>query len=85
MKLMNGMNKEISWDITTIQQEASQDDGLTSYVTAICDNDTEVSISQHNGGDWDIGLNGDYHSSYDENDGLSAVKAFMSLVQENNK
>lgn len=50
--------KLLNFDKETIRNEASQD-GLTSFVIATCDDGTEISISQHNSGDWDVCVDGE--------------------------
>jgi hypothetical protein len=84
MKLVNGINKAIPWETKTIQEEAGFDTGMTSIVTATCDNGDEVTLSQHESGDWDIGLNGEPHEEYNEDEGEQATKDFMRLVATKN-
>lgn len=81
MKLVNGTGKTVNFTLSDIRREASRDDGFTSYVVA--ENERVViSLSQHESGDWDIGLNEEPYSTHDEEDGDEAVKEFMELVRE---
>jgi hypothetical protein len=79
LKLLNGMDKVIKFNKETIKSEASQD-GMTSFVKAICENGKEVVISQHSSGDWDISVNGDHYNSYDEEESDDAVDEFIRLI-----
>lgn len=83
MKLLNGANRAIPFNAARIKQEAAQT-GNTSIVTAECDNGTEVTISQHNSGCWDISVNENPEDEYTEEQADQAVARFMTLCQRNN-
>jgi hypothetical protein len=85
MKLVNGMNKLVKWDAKVIQQEAGFDTGMTSIVTATCDDGTEVTISQHEAGEWDVSLNEETTDTLEENEGTIATQRFMRYCQLHNK
>ena len=80
MKLVNGIDKPVTFSAAAIKKEASFDDGLTSIVFYKT-NDKEISISQHECGDWDISVDGEPHQEFDEQYGDNAVRNFLQLVR----
>jgi hypothetical protein len=83
MKLVNGMNRNVPWNLETIKKEASQE-GNTSIVTATCDDGTTVDVSQHDSGTWDISVEGEPAEEYYQHEGTEAVQHFMRIVQQHN-
>ena len=78
--LVNGINKIIAFRQKDIKREASYSDGLTSIVIYNGPR-TEISISQHGSGDWDLTVDGEPQDEYNEEDADDAVKEFIRLVQ----
>jgi hypothetical protein len=83
MILTQGTGQHVPFTHEAIKSEAGFDTGMTSIVQAKFDNDDEITISQHESGDWDISVNGEPHESHDDAD--DAVKSFIELVQHTNK
>lgn len=81
MILTNGMMRPIPFTFGAIKREASQD-GMTSIVTAICENGDEISISQHNSGTWDIAINDNPVEEFYQGEVTQAVQHFMRLIRE---
>jgi hypothetical protein len=71
--------------IPAIEAEAAQS-GVTSFVTARCDDGTEICLSQHSSGDWDIVV-GDYaiEDIYVADEADQAVREFMDLCRQHNR
>lgn len=78
MKLTNGMNKTVAFNLEAIKEEASQQ-GKTSFVQAEFPSGKTISISQHESGDWDICGPGDDNIEFEDGDATEAVKEFMQL------
>lgn len=73
MNLVNGMNKPVPYNKDAIKREAGFNTGLTSIV--FNNLNQEISISQHENGEWDVSVNGDTVDTYDDAD--LAVTNFM--------
>lgn len=84
MRLVNGANRSVKFNKRDIRREASQE-GNSSLVVATCDNGTEISISQHGDGSWDISINENpIDQSFDFKEAETAIQEFIRLVQQHN-
>lgn len=73
---VDGVDRPVEFTVDGIWHAAGCDTGPTSLVTCETENG-ELSISQHECGDWDISVDGEPYDSLD--DGLTACRLFIQL------
>lgn len=75
--LTNGMNRPVVATVEAVKREAGFNTGQTSLVQC-----GDLSITQHENGDWDIHRGDDCIDTYYSHEGTLAVKQFFWLIGE---